>query len=91
MGVGPGTSNHFEAGGFVCSSDDRPYPNVMFHFLPLAVRYDGSGGGTRCACNAKHIVLANATTRARALHPPPSSSTSRASTSATATKCTWDP
>ena len=83
MGVGPGTSNHFEAGGFVCSSDDRAYPNVMFHFLPLAVRYDGSGGGTRCACNAN--------TRVRALRLPPPPSTSRASTSDTATKCTWDP
>jgi hypothetical protein len=48
-GTGPGTSNHFEAGGFICSSDDRPYPNVMFHFLPLSIRYDGSGGNTRCA------------------------------------------
>jgi choline dehydrogenase len=39
---GPGASNHFEAGGFVRSNDDVPYPNLMFHFLPLAIRYDGS-------------------------------------------------
>jgi choline dehydrogenase len=39
---GPGASNHFEAGGFVRSNDDVAYPNLMFHFLPLAVRYDGS-------------------------------------------------
>jgi choline dehydrogenase len=39
---GPGATNHFEAGGFVCSNDDVAYPNLMFHFLPLAVRYDGS-------------------------------------------------
>ncbi|WP_419843062.1 choline dehydrogenase [Candidatus Poriferisodalis sp.] len=39
---GPGTTNHFEAGGFVRSNADEPYPNVMVHFLPLAVRYDGS-------------------------------------------------
>ena len=39
---GPGTTNHFEAGGFVRSNTDEAYPNLMFHFLPLAVRYDGS-------------------------------------------------
>jgi choline dehydrogenase len=39
---GPCATNHFEAGGFVRSNDDVEYPNLMFHFLPLAVRYDGS-------------------------------------------------
>ena len=39
---GPGASNHFEAGGFVRSNDEVAYPNVMFHFLPIAVRYDGT-------------------------------------------------
>jgi choline dehydrogenase len=39
---GPGASNHFEAGGFARSNDDVAYPNIMFHFLPIAVRYDGS-------------------------------------------------
>jgi choline dehydrogenase len=39
---GPGATNHFEAGGFVRSNDDVEYPNLMFHFLPLAIRYDGS-------------------------------------------------
>jgi choline dehydrogenase len=44
---GPGATNHFEAGGFVRSNDHVEYPNLMFHFLPLAIRYDGtapSGG-----------------------------------------------
>ena len=41
---GPGASNHFEGGGFVRSNDDVTYPNLMFHFLPLAIRYDGSAG-----------------------------------------------
>jgi choline dehydrogenase len=41
---GPGASNHFEAGGFVRSNNDVAYPNLMFHFLPLAIRYDGSSG-----------------------------------------------
>jgi choline dehydrogenase len=39
---GPGATNHFEAGGFARSNDDVAYPNLMFHFLPIAVRYDGS-------------------------------------------------
>ena len=41
---GPGASNHFEGGGFVRSNDEVAYPNLMFHFLPLAIRYDGSAG-----------------------------------------------
>jgi choline dehydrogenase len=40
---GPGATNHFEAGGFVRSNDDVAYPNLMFHFLPLSIRYDGTG------------------------------------------------
>jgi len=39
---GPAATNHFEAGAFVRSNDDEAYPNLMFHFLPIAVRYDGS-------------------------------------------------
>ena len=39
---GPGASNHFESGGFARSNNDVRYPNLMFHFLPIAVRYDGS-------------------------------------------------
>ena len=39
---GPGATNHFEGGGFARSNDDVHYPNLMFHFLPIAVRYDGS-------------------------------------------------
>ena len=40
--TGPGATNHFEGGGFARSNDDVAYPNLMFHFLPLAIRYDGS-------------------------------------------------
>ena len=39
---GPGATNHFEAGGFIRSNDQVDYPNLMFHFLPLAIRYDGT-------------------------------------------------
>ncbi len=38
---GPGASNHFESGGFVRSAPGIEYPDVQFHFLPIAVRYDG--------------------------------------------------
>jgi choline dehydrogenase len=40
---GLGTSNHFESGGFIRSRAGVPYPDIQFHFLPLAVSYDGSG------------------------------------------------
>jgi len=39
---GPAATNHFEAGGFARTNDDVAYPNMMVHFLPIAVRYDGS-------------------------------------------------
>ncbi|MDH4159771.1 MAG: choline dehydrogenase [Actinomycetota bacterium] len=42
MRSGLGATNHFEGGGFTRSNDDVDYPNLMFHFLPIAIRYDGS-------------------------------------------------
>ncbi|MGB9184327.1 MAG: choline dehydrogenase [Solirubrobacteraceae bacterium] len=39
---GPGATNHFEGGGFARSNQDVAYPNLMFHFLPIAIRYDGT-------------------------------------------------
>jgi choline dehydrogenase len=39
---GNAATNHFEAGGFVRSNEEVRYPNLQFHFLPLAIRYDGS-------------------------------------------------
>ena len=39
---GLGATNHFEGGGFARSNDDVDYPNLMFHFLPIAIRYDGT-------------------------------------------------
>ena len=38
---GPGASNHFEAAGFIRSRAGVEYPDIQFHFLPIAVRYDG--------------------------------------------------
>jgi choline dehydrogenase len=40
---GLGASNHFESGGFIRSRAGVQYPDIQFHFLPLAVSYDGSG------------------------------------------------
>ena len=39
---GLGATNHFEGGGFARSNEDVDYPNLMFHFLPIAIRYDGT-------------------------------------------------
>ena len=39
---GAGSSNHFEGGGFIRGNESFKYPNLMFHFLPIAVRYDGT-------------------------------------------------
>ncbi len=39
--TGPGASNQFESCGFIRSRAGVDYPDVQFHFLPIAVRYDG--------------------------------------------------
>ncbi len=39
---GLGASNHFETGGFIRSRPGIRYPDIQYHFLPLAVSYDGS-------------------------------------------------
>jgi choline dehydrogenase len=39
---GLGISNHFETGGFIRSRPGIRYPDIQFHFLPMAVSYDGS-------------------------------------------------
>jgi choline dehydrogenase len=41
-GDGLGATNHFEAGGFIRSRAGIEYPDIQYHFLPLAVSYDGS-------------------------------------------------
>lgn len=38
---GLGASNHFEAGGFIRSAKGLRWPDIQFHFLPAAMRYDG--------------------------------------------------
>jgi choline dehydrogenase len=39
--TGPGASNQFESAGFIRSCAGIDYPDLQFHFLPIAVRYDG--------------------------------------------------
>ena len=38
---GLGTTNHFEAAAFVRSKAGVKYPDIQYHFLPIAIRYDG--------------------------------------------------
>ena len=39
--TGLGTTNHFESCAFVRSAAGVDYPDIQFHFIPAAVRYDG--------------------------------------------------
>jgi len=39
---GLGATNHFEVGGFTHSEASVDYPDIQFHFLPVAMSYDGS-------------------------------------------------
>ncbi len=38
---GPGASNQFESAAFIRSAPGVEYPDLQYHFLPMAVRYDG--------------------------------------------------
>ncbi len=40
-GTGLGASNQFESCAFIRSKAGVPYPDIQYHFLPIAVRYDG--------------------------------------------------
>ncbi len=42
LGKGIGASNQFEAGGFIRSSAEFEWPNIQYHFLPVAINYNGS-------------------------------------------------
>ena len=43
-GTGIGASNQFEAGGFIRSRPEFAWPNIQYHFLPVAINYNGSNG-----------------------------------------------
>ena len=38
---GLGASNHFEAAAFLRSAAGVEYPDIQYHFIPVAIRYDG--------------------------------------------------
>ncbi len=42
LGKGTGASNQFEAGGFIRTSTEFEWPNIQYHFLPVAINYNGS-------------------------------------------------
>ena len=42
LGTGIGASNQFEAGGFIRSDKSFTWPNIQYHFLPIAINYNGS-------------------------------------------------
>jgi choline dehydrogenase len=44
---GLGATNHFEAGGFIRSRPGIQHPDLQYHFLPMAVRYDGRNPSDR--------------------------------------------
>ncbi len=44
LGKGLGASNQFEAGGFIRTREAFEWPNIQFHFLPVAINYNGSKG-----------------------------------------------
>ena len=68
--TGPGASNQFDACGFIRSRAGVAYPDIQFHFLPLAVRYDGTLGarghgfqahvGPMRSASRGHVWLADA-------------------------------
>ncbi|OEC62000.1 MULTISPECIES: choline dehydrogenase [Pseudomonas] len=44
LGKGLGASNQFEAGGFIRTRPEFAWPNIQYHFLPVAINYNGSKG-----------------------------------------------
>ena len=46
FGSGLGATNHFESGGFIRSEAGVQFPDLQYHFLPMAVRYDGNSPAT---------------------------------------------
>ena len=41
FGTGLGATNHFESCAFIRSAAGVEYPDIQYHFLPAAMRYDG--------------------------------------------------
>lgn len=45
-GSGLGATNHFESGGFIRTEESVAHPDIQFHFLPMAISYDGASPAT---------------------------------------------
>ena len=73
---GLGATNHFESGGFIRSDAGVLHPDLQYHFLPMAVRYDGNSPAT-CHGFQAHVGPMRPTSRgeltlksANPLEPP---------------------
>jgi len=62
--TGLGATNHFEAGGFIRSEAGVEHPDLQYHFLPMAVSYDGASSAT-CHGYQAHVGPMRATSRGR--------------------------
>ncbi len=60
--TGLGATNHFEAGGFIRSEAGVEHPDLQYHFLPMAVSYDGASSAT-CHGYQAHVGPMRATSR----------------------------
>lgn len=66
---GLGASNQFESAGFIRSKAGVEYPDIQYHFLPIAVRYDGQAAaeghgfqahtGPMRSASRGHVTLAS--------------------------------
>ena len=70
--TGIGASNHFETLGFIRSSNRASYPDIQFHFMPIAIRYDGTLAA-RCHGFQLHLGYMRSKSRGsvRAVSPDP--------------------
>lgn len=63
-GQGLGASNQFESAAFIRSRAGVPYPDIQYHFLPFAVRYDGKAAAEGHGFQA-HVGPMRAASRGR--------------------------
>ena len=75
--TGLGATNHFESGGFIRSEAGVKHPDLQYHFLPMAVRYDGNSPST-CHGFQAHVGPMRPTSRGHVrIHSPKASSAPR--------------
>ena len=60
--TGPGATSHFEAGGFIRSSAGVEHPDLQYHFLPIAINYDGRNAA-KCHGYQAHVGPMRPTSR----------------------------